>query len=147
MSPSVYLTVERRGYPDSVQIVHESTVKSAHIVAFRLFLVPWIWKLHLWLPASVALQFFLVSDIPANVRKTRVSKADGDSARPCTSTCVPDLVEHTLLPAVFITIPLMQRPSAAPSEAKLPTRIDALEYLALIYYFIPPVQLTVLKII
>lgn len=83
----------------------------------------------------------------AHVRKTRVSKPDGDSARPYMSSCVQDLVIHTLLLAVFITIPLTQQPSVAPPEVKLRTRIDALEYLALIYYFLPRAQLTLLKII
>lgn len=54
---------------------------------------------------------------------------------------------HARLPTVFITVPLMQQPSVGPPGVKSRTGIDALERPPLIYYFLPQVQLTLLKII
>lgn len=62
------------------------------------------------------------------------------------SSCV-HLDPRALLPAVFITVPVMQQPGVVPPGVKLPTGIDALQRPPLIYYFLPQVQLTLLKII
>lgn len=129
---------------DSTVIQETIVLFRLFLLWFRLFLVLWIWKQRLWWPASVSLHFFPCIQNPhhhiparqgperrtnANVRKTHVSKPNGERARLHTSSCVHDWVMHKLLLAVFVTIPLTQRPSGAPPEVELGIRIEGLEYL------------------